>query len=942
MHGFRFLFLLATVLYTYAEDRTVAPDGGNETERDARDPADTNDAMDSLPKIVKSVDASYPDSIVARGVEGMVSCDLLVSENGTVDSVFVVKGLCPELDSAAVRALRSCAFSPALIRGKPVAVLLRYDYRFSLPRKEVQIPEYKNVYGTILERGTRDRVSRALVAVSFEDTVAPKKHSRKFICVDKTPGGIPLAQYLKAIGKFTGQNYEDGTLTTRTDSLGRFALYSLPCGTVRLKIVAAGYKTFTTSLVVKNRESEETKFRLERDSYNSSEIVVYGNAENKQAQRHDVDQPEMRRVAGFNGEAVKLIQAMPGAARPVFGGGELVIRGSDNSDSKVFIDGIEMPYLYHPMSFDFLMYRGIVNTDALKSVSLFSGGWGAEHGNAIAGIIDMQTRAARKDRWHGTLDLNIKGLNLLYEMPLGPNAGVIGSFRGNFLFDEIGFVKRHFFGEKSMEMRDFWDYSLRFDWKIAPSHLLTFTTIGANDTMYSFDPSWMKSTKHDIAREMQSMGTNLNMGIASWTWNISPNLENLLRYGITSSTSRTFENSSGDFGYDRGTRALRHYVRDELRLRIKDNLALKLGIDLRREPRADTNTFWFLDTVFTQKSNTVFGPLAGYATCEWKPVDKLTIIPGLRYDYYTQLDYHGSWLPEFWNYGDKTITNHTRFSGDPSFRVSGKYDLDAKRAITASAGNYNQSPDSTILRFDTKKGLVSEKGSQYTFGYAWNPGDVISLDCQGYFGRQWDKVRWKTSEERQNNHESFLATNGKARMEGLELMLRHARTDRFFGWLSYSLAYSERFDYGRNKWVEYDYNILNNLQLVANWFFRRNTGFGLRFQYTEGYPYTPYEVQYYDADNFAYRASAKAVNSRRHPAYFGLDLRFEKKWIFKRSMLTGYIEGERLFHLLQYVKNGTGSPVYHPGEMNQYNYDYSSFQSWTMFPMGSLGLTWEF
>ncbi len=895
-----------------------------------------------MPKVVRFVKADYPDSLIEKGVEGVVICDLLISERGTVDSAVVVSGPCPELDSSAIDALRLFAFSPALLQGKPVPVMLRYAYRFSLPKKDAQVSQSINLFGTVLEKGTRDPVSRAMLAVSFEDTIAPKKHSKKFICVDKTPAGLPLAEYLQAIGKLNGQKLEDGAITTLTDSLGRFSFSSLPSGTLRLRIIAIGCKPFHTSIIIKKGETAETRFWLERDSYSTSEIVVYGNVEKDHVASHNVDLPEMKRVPGFNGEAIKLVQSMPGVARPVFGGNELVIRGSDNADSRVFIDGIEMPYLYHPLSWDFMMYRGVVNTEALQSVSLFPGGWGCEYGNAIGGIMDMKTRAARKDRWHGILDLNIKGVNLLFETPLGPSAGIIGSFRGNFLFDEIGFIKRRMFGEKSMEMRDFWDYSLRFDWRIAPAHLLSVTTIGANDTMYSFDPSWMKSVKHNPSRESQSSGINMNIGSAAWTWTISPKLQNILRYGIQSSSLMTFQNSYEEFGYGAQSRTLRHYVRDELRLQVKKDVAVKLGIDMRREPYEDYDTLWLQDTTYTRKSSILFGPIAGYASCEWKPIDKLTITSGMRYDYYTQLDFHGSWLPEFWNYGDNAVNNHTRFSGDPSLRISGRYELDAKRAITASVGNYNQSPDSTIMMTGETKKLVSEKGSQYTLGYEWRPSDVISLDCQGYLGRQWDKARWTTSEERISTGESYFAANGKARMEGLELMVRHNRTNRFFGWLSYSLAYSERFDYGQNKWIEYDYNILNNLQLVANWFFKWNMGFGLRFQYTEGYPYTPMEVQYYDADNFYYYPSTKATNSKRHPAFLGLDLRYEKKWIFKRSMLTAYIEGERLFHLLQYVKNDQGKPVYSPGEYNQYNYDFSSFQSLPMFPMASLGLTWEF
>jgi TonB family protein len=899
-------------------------------------------AIDSMPRIIHFEKAQYPDSLIEKGISGEVEFDLLVSEKGNVDSAAIVKGLHPVLDSSALSVIRLFSFTPAMAQGKPVPVLLRYAYRFSLEEEAAPVKGFANYYGTVTEKGSRQKVSRAIIALSFEDTVPPKKHLRKFICVDKKPGGIPLSVYLEKIGKIKGQKFEEGRIIATTDSLGRFSFFSLPDGTVRMKIIASGYKPLKSKIFIKKDVAVRQVIWLERDSYNDNEIVVYGRPEDEEIQSYDVGTKELRRVAGVNGEAVKLLQALPGVSRPVFGGNEIIVRGADNSDSKFYVDGIEMPYLYHEMSWDFLMYRGILNTDALQSISLYPGGWGVGYGNAIGGIIDLRTRQAQKDRWHGSVDANIKGLNLLFETPLGKNAGIIGSFRGNFLFDEIGFFKRHFLGDKEDNIQDFWDYSLRFDWQIAPAHHITLTAIGANDTMYQFNAMWEKARKHDPSQESQSFGKDMTLGIAAWNWTISSNLDNNFAYGIRPTSYKEFYNGWADFMYDADSKATRHDVHDEVTYKVHDGLKIRCGLEMRIEPFTSESKWYTQDTVYSYSSKSMFGPLAGYLSCEWKPTDKLTLTPGVRYDYYTQLDYHGSWLPEFWNYSDKVINNHTRFSGDPSLRISSRYELNAKHAITASIGNYNESPDSIIMTTGIKKGLVTEKGSQYTIGYDWKLNDLVSLDCQGYFGTQWDKPRWKTSEELVEDNSTYLATNGKARMEGLELMLRHGQDSHFFGWLSYSLSYSQRYDYGEQKWVEYDYNSLNNVQLVADWFFKGNRSFGVRFQYTDGYPYTPYSVQMYDATNFQYIAQAGATNSKRHTPYLGLDLRYEKKFIYKRSMLTAYIEGERLFHILQYVKDKNGNPLYHPGEYNQYNYDYSAFETIPVFPMGSLGLTWEF
>ena len=898
--------------------------------------------LESIPKPLHVVKALYPDSLMEKGIYGDVEFDITVSDKGTVDSAIIIKGLHPVLDSSALAAVRLFTFTPAMSQGKPVAVVLRYAYKFTLQDSAFPIDETVNFTGTVMEKGSRGKVSRAVIALSFEDTIPPQKHDKKFLCVDKKPHGIPLSVYLEKIGAIKGQRLEGYMIVTTTDSLGRFSFFALPNGTLRIKIIAGGYKPLQSKIFIAKGVTVRQSFRLERDSYNDNEIVVYGKAHDKEIKSYDVGSKELKRVPGFNGEAVRLLQALPGVSRPVFGGNEIIVRGADNSDSKFYIDGIELPYLYHPLSGDFGLYRGILNTDALQSVSLYPGGWGTGFGNALGGIIDFKTRPAQKDRWHGIFDLTIKGINLLFETPLGKNAGIIGSFRQCYLFDEVGFFKRLVYGTKFDNIQDYWDYSLRFDWQLSPSHHITLAMIGANDTMYNFNPKWEKASKHDPSLESSSFGKDMTMGMAAWNWAISPKLENILRYGIRPTSYKELFNNWVDFMYYADSKAIRHDVRDELTYKVHDGLKILFGLDMRFEPFTGLTKYYVQDTVYTYSSKSMFGPLAGYVSCEWKPTEKLTLSPGLRYDYYTQLDYHGSWLPEFRDYSNGAINNHTRFSGDPSLRISGKYTLDKQHAVTASIGNYNESPDSIIMTTGLKKDLVSEKGSQYTLGYEWQLNDLVSLDCQGYFGTQWDKPRGKTAQELMEDNSSYLATNGKARMEGLELMLRHNQDKHFFGWLSYSLSYSERYDFGERKWIEYDYNALNNVQLVANWFFKGNQGFGLRFQYTDGYPYTPYEVQLYDATNFQYIAKPGAVNSKRHTPYLGLDLRYEKKFILKRSMLTAYIEGERLFHLLQYVKDKNGKPLYHPGEVNQYNYDFSAFESIPIFPIASLGLTWEF
>ena len=79
----------------------------------AEAPIDTLPPIDKMPKVIERVAPVYPPELARRGIEGTVLLDCVVSDSGTVDSVFVVKGVHPQLDSSAAVALWKFRFSPA-------------------------------------------------------------------------------------------------------------------------------------------------------------------------------------------------------------------------------------------------------------------------------------------------------------------------------------------------------------------------------------------------------------------------------------------------------------------------------------------------------------------------------------------------------------------------------------------------------------------------------------------------------------------------------------------------------------------------------------------------------------------------------------------------------------------------------------------------------------
>jgi protein TonB len=85
-----------------------------------------------MPRIQSALKIPYPAEARRNNVSGPVVMDILIDEQGQVRSADLVSGPGSGLNEAALEAIRQAKFTPALIDQKPVAVRIRYTYRFTL------------------------------------------------------------------------------------------------------------------------------------------------------------------------------------------------------------------------------------------------------------------------------------------------------------------------------------------------------------------------------------------------------------------------------------------------------------------------------------------------------------------------------------------------------------------------------------------------------------------------------------------------------------------------------------------------------------------------------------------------------------------------------------------------------------------------------------------
>ncbi|MEZ4387289.1 MAG: TonB family protein [Candidatus Krumholzibacteriia bacterium] len=877
------VLLLALALPVCAQDAASAPASPPEP--------------DVAPELVSFVDADYPPRALREGREGTVMLELLVSEAGVVDSVAVVQGLAPDLDQAAVAAARRFVFTPALVQGEPVPVYVQFAYAFSVREQTRRIADVVNLRGRLREMGTREPLGGAMVVAVF---TAP----------DTAGLAVPFDAYLARLGQFDGQFLEEGNLVTFTDADGWYEFRSLPPGGLELRFPNAGFEPLTEALVLAEGELLTVESWQRRTEYSEYEMVVYGRAEEREVTRQNLSVTEVERLPGFGGDVIKSLQALPGVARPTMEDpGAVVIRGSGNYDTRYFLDGIDIPLLFH--------YGGVkstYNSLALQSVDMYPGGFGTAYGNAVGGIVELKGRPGRGDRWHVIADGSLLDATLHAEGPLADDLTLTVSARRSFI-GEVLDAALSSQDDLTLAMAPYYaDGVLRLDYRHDTDHRFFFTAFGVKDRMSLIVGDAREgSPEVNAATDEIAMDVRYSRFILGYDADFSRRLRNSLRaaYGHSSETGHVF----GYFDWE-GKGPL-WQLRDELTWDAADWAAPHLGGELLRTPYEYRVQALGWEESLEKKT---FGLRSGWANVDLDPLPGLKFTPGVRYDYYDHLD-----------------------DGKLSLRTSARYEYRDGRVFTASWGQYNQHPQPVGQSTDPVYGnpdLPLTTATHATLGHEWRWTDRTSLKIEAYYNTQ-DDIPAVTDSLGLN-----FVPDTDARMYGLEFMLRHEPHDGFFGWLSYSVGRAQRryarspdpalADFDPSRWYLYGLDQTHHVEAVGSWRIGRGWSFGSRMQYVSGVPMTPLlsfggRQWEFDADTGEYVPIGGEYFSERMAPYFRCDLRVDKTWVRKTSIWSVYLDLQNANYF-----------VYNSPEGYTYNYDYSKRDEYGWIFMPAVGVRVEY
>jgi periplasmic protein TonB len=88
------------------------------------------------PRKIRDAPVVYPDIARAAKIEGLVILEATIDERGVVTDARVLRSV-PTLDQAALTALKQWRYTPTLLNGVPVRVLMTVTFRFSLGDRDL-------------------------------------------------------------------------------------------------------------------------------------------------------------------------------------------------------------------------------------------------------------------------------------------------------------------------------------------------------------------------------------------------------------------------------------------------------------------------------------------------------------------------------------------------------------------------------------------------------------------------------------------------------------------------------------------------------------------------------------------------------------------------------------------------------------------------------------
>jgi hypothetical protein len=622
-----------------------------------------------------------------------------------------------------------------------------------------------------------------------------------------------------------------------TDVNGYFMISKIPSGNYTLLVTYLGFDTLKMSMNVKENDIIDQKLYLVKGSYTLEQVQVTAEREEARTETRTsvvkITPKQIKQIPAIGGQPdlAQYLQVLPGVVFTGDQGGQLYIRGGSPIQNKVILDGM---VIYNP--FHSIGLFSVFDTDILRSVDVYTGGFGAEYGGRISSVMDITTRDGNKSRISGKAGASTFGANLMIE---GPIIKQKENDRGSASF--IFTAKNSYLEQSSKTLYKYIDEDgLPFNYTDVYGKVSLMGANGSKVNFFGFSfNDQVNNYKALSDYHWESYGGGSNFLIIPGK---SPVLiEGHLAYSQykialeeTNAPPRTSSINGFNLGFD-----FTYFIgKDEL----------KYGIEVL----GFTTDFVFANAVGTevqQKENTT--ELGAYLKYK-KTLGKFLIEPSLRLHYYASLS-NMSLEPRIAMKHNTTERFRIKFAGGfySQNLISATSDKDVVNLFYGFLSGPDDVPETFNGNDITHK---LQKAEHAILGFEFELSRFITTNLECYYknfsqltninrNKLFDEERYPNAPDAITK--DFVIEDGYA--TGMDFTMKYDNK-KIYLWLVYSLGYVTR-NYedvnGTMKSYYPHYDRRHNVNLVANYNFgdkldweinaRWNFGSGFPFTLTQGY-----------------------------------------------------------------------------------------------------------
>ena len=698
---------------------------------------------------------------------------------------------------------------------------------------------------------------------------------------------------LTATVKILGGNEEQFSGT------GNILISDISSGTYTFEIVSEGYSpSYLNEINVVPNQNLTFSVGLTKFATDIQEVTITRKAYKTTAESpvslRSITSEEVQKNAGSNRDVSKAILSFPGVGSTATFRNDLFIRGGSSAENKFYIDGIEVPVINHFQTQGASGGpRGIITVDFIKDVDFYSGAFPAKRNGVLSSLFEFNLKQARKDKLGYKAVLGLDDMQLMVDGPLSKDQSWSGLFsvrKSNLqlLFKGIGLPF----------LPSYYDTTFKISKKYKSGDELYFIGLGAIDK-FEFNDNAKKTLSNLtlIDRLPNSPQWNYTVGAGyrhlvengNWLFTWSRNMldNQAIKYYRNIETPQNLL-------YDYQSREAENKIRIDRNFKLNDyQFSAGTNVNFAKYSNNSTikqvnqNTIDF-DQISSELNLVQYGLYL--QTAKKFLEDKMQISVGARVD--------GS------NYSDLTNNPFNQFS--PRFSLN--YKFAENWAANFNTGIYYQLPAYTSLGFQLNNNLVNKNSLKYiqnthfVGGLEFNGKDNLRFTLEGYYKKYKNyPFSLRNQISLANIGGDFgvvgnepLDSRGFGETYGVEFLAQKRTLNNFYGIVAYTFGFSKFSDSAGNL-LPSSWDSRHILTMTTGKYFKRNWNLGARFRLQSGLPETPYDLQRSALVNIWNVANGPVqdftqLNSLRGNVAHQLDIRAEKKWIFKKWQFTTYVD----------------------------------------------------